>query len=68
MINNDGIRNCIMKGETHQIYSMIEIGRNQGMQLLDDSLVKLYKEGKISQDSVISKASDPVEILNQIQT
>lgn len=66
MINNDGIRNCIMKGETHQIYSMIEIGKNQGMQLLDDSLAELYKAGKITKDSALSKASDPIEILNKL--
>lgn len=68
MINNDAIRNCIMKGETHQIYSMIELGKNQGMQLLDDSLAALYQAGKISKDSAVSKASDPREILNKIDT
>jgi Tfp pilus assembly ATPase PilU len=46
---------------------MIEIGKNQGMQLLDDSLVELYREGKISKDSVLAKASDPLEILNKIE-
>ncbi len=46
---------------------MIEIGKSQGMRLLDDSLVELYKEGKIGKDSVISKSSDPVEILNKIE-
>lgn len=66
MLTNDGIRNCIMKGETHQIYSMIEISKNQGMQLLDDSLVELYKEGKITKNSLLSKASDPIDILNKI--
>lgn len=66
MLNNDGIRNCIIKGETHQIYSMIEIGKHEGMQLLDDSLLELYQAGKISKDSVLSKASNPAEILSKI--
>lgn len=67
MVNNDGIRNCIIKGETYQIYSMIEIGKKEGMQLLDDSLLELYQSGKISKESMLAKASVPLELLNKIE-
>ena len=66
MLNNDGIRNCIIKGETYQIYSMIEIAKSEGMELLDDSLLKLYEAGKITKESVLSKASDPVELNSRL--
>lgn len=67
MLNNDGIRNCIMKGETYQIYSMIEIAKNEGMQLLDDSLFDLYQAGKISKESMLAKATDASELNNRIE-
>lgn len=67
MLNNDGIRNCIIKGETYQIYSMIELGRSEGMQLLDDSLLELYRSGKITKDSLLAKATDPLELNSKIE-
>lgn len=42
LINNDGIRSLIIRGMTHQIYSMIELGSEEGMLLMDRSLESLY--------------------------
>lgn len=59
MIVNDAIRSCIKDANTHQIYSMIQIGKKQGMQTLDDSLADLVKEGLITETAAFAKAHDP---------
>lgn len=58
MIQNDGIRNCIAKGETHQIQSMIQIGGGEGMILMDESLEALTRDGFITKEDALSKATD----------
>lgn len=58
MVVNDAIRNCIKEGETFQIYSMLQIGKGEGMQTLDDSLVNLVISGVAGLDSALAKAHD----------
>lgn len=58
MVANDAIQNCIMKAETNQIYSIMQIGADQGMRLMDESLETLVRQGVISVDDAISHASD----------
>lgn len=63
MVVNDAIRNCIINGQPHQIYSMIQIGGSSGMKLMDQSLAELFHSGRITKETALSKASDP-ELLN----
>ncbi|MFH0820212.1 MAG: type IV pilus twitching motility protein PilT [Candidatus Peregrinibacteria bacterium] len=58
MVVNDAIRNCIAKGETHQIYSMIQLGASEGMVLLDQHLLELVRQGFITPEEGLSKADD----------
>lgn len=58
MVVNDAIRNCIKEGATHQIYSMMQLGRSDGMQTLDDSLAALAAHGVITEDTALAKAHD----------
>lgn len=59
MFANDAIKNCIMQGQIHQIYSMIQINSADGMVLMDTSLENLVRDGKISKEDALSKANDP---------
>lgn len=59
MVINDAIRNLIKESNIHQIYSMIQIGRAEGMYTLDDSLARLCKAGVITEDMAFSKSHDP---------
>ena len=59
MFVNDAIRNCIAKEETHQIYSVIQISRDSGMNLMDDSLEDLCRDGVITEEAAVSHATDP---------
>jgi twitching motility protein PilT len=58
MVVNDAIRNCIKEANTHQIYSMMQIGKAEGMQTLDDALAQLVAEQQITQEHALAKAHD----------
>jgi twitching motility protein PilT len=53
-----GIGNLIRLGKTEQIYSAIETGAGAGMQTMEQSLVDLYKRGKIDKETVFKTAKD----------
>jgi twitching motility protein PilT len=58
MLATSSICSLIREKKTHMITSDIQTGAKWGMNLLDDSLLELYKKGIISYDSLISKAQD----------
>jgi twitching motility protein PilT len=59
MISNPAIENHIRKTETFKIPSVIQTGRRQGMQLLDDSLLELYRSGRIRREEALERCFDP---------
>ncbi|MBP9779158.1 PilT/PilU family type 4a pilus ATPase [Candidatus Gracilibacteria bacterium] len=52
MFNNDSIRNLIIRGDTQHMYSVLETSRQDGMLLMDDALLGLYKRGHIAPSTV----------------
>ena len=66
MLSNDAIRNCIIQGQIHQIYNMIQLNSSEGMMLMDQALEKLVKEGKITKEDALSKAHDIEALANQL--
>jgi len=56
MINNDAISALIRKGKAYQIPSVVATAREEGMQLMDADLMRLFKEGKVSIEEVYVKA------------
>lgn len=58
MVTTPAIRNLIREKKTHQIQNQIQTGSKFGMQTMDSSLLKLYQEKKISQQSLLKVASD----------
>jgi twitching motility protein PilT len=55
MIATAGIRNLIREGEVAQIPSMIQMGGQYGMHILDKNLKELYKKGLISKEIALTK-------------
>lgn len=41
------VSNCIRKGKTHEVYSLLEIGSEQGMKTMEASLKELVQSGQI---------------------
>ncbi len=68
MIATPAIRNLIREDKIHQIYSQMQVGQTKhGMQTMNQSLVSLFQQKKISYDDAIGWSSDPDE-LKQMMT
>ena len=52
MINNDSIRNLIIRWDTHHMYSVLEISKQEWMVLMDDSIIDLYKRRHVSRSTI----------------
>lgn len=61
MISNAAIANLIREEKTHLIYSQIQTGSLAGMVTMDASLVRHYKEGRISLELATQYAQIPDE-------
>ncbi len=57
--NTAGVANLIRQGQVHQINSMLETGKKEGMNSLESHLRSLVQEGKISMDEAIQNANIP---------
>jgi len=58
MIANPAIRNIIREEKVHQMTTLIQMGKKDGMISLDQSLKILLSDGKISREDAIKKAID----------
>lgn len=58
MVVTAGIRNLIREGKTHQIYSLIETGGDEGMQTMDRALASLVRHGTVSGPEASARAID----------
>jgi twitching motility protein PilT len=58
LIATPAVRNLVRERKTHQIPSMIQTGKKYGMQLLDDAIMELYKQGRISVNEAYAKSND----------
>ncbi|MGL5641447.1 MAG: type IV pilus twitching motility protein PilT, partial [Paraclostridium sp.] len=58
MMTTPAIRNLIRESKTYQIPNMIQTGTKLGMQSMDQELVNLFRQGKISRESVLSRCAD----------
>lgn len=53
MFVNPAIRNLIRESKTHQIDTAIQAGSAQGMRTMDNSLLTLYRQRRITKETVI---------------
>ena len=67
MVDTPAIRNMIREGKDHQIYSTMQTAQKEGMQTMDQALLKLLREQKITRESVLENCVERAEILRQIQ-
>ncbi|NPB05323.1 MAG: type IV pilus twitching motility protein PilT [Aquificae bacterium] len=63
LIPNKAIRNLIRENKLQQVYALMQSGQAQtGMQTMNQSLAKLYKEGLITLEDAVRYSPDPVEL------
>ncbi len=59
MVATDAIRTLIREGKTHMIASSIESSSQDGMISMDRSLVNLFKQGMITQETLLRNCVKP---------
>ena len=62
LIPTPAIRNLIREGKTHQIYSVLQTSGARGMQTMDAQLAQLARQGKITRELALERASVPEEL------
>ena len=66
LVVTPGIANLIRENKTFRITSAIQTGAKHGMILLDDSLFKLWRDGKVTVEEALIKSNSPDELATRI--
>ena len=59
MYPNNAIRNMIRESKIHQIDTVIYSSAEEGMVAMDNSLLRLYKEGTITAETAVTYSANP---------
>jgi twitching motility protein PilT len=62
LVVTPAIANLIRENKTFRINSSIQTGHKFGMQLLDDYMFKLWKDGIVSKEEILIKAAKPDDL------
>src|SRR5256712_5260185 len=62
LTNTPAVANVIREAKTFMLPGIIQTGKKQGMQLMDDALVDLYKRGLISAEEAYARADQKQEM------
>jgi twitching motility protein PilT len=65
LVANNAVRSQIRENNLHQIENSIQLGRKDGMVLMDNCLYDLYCKCAISYDTALSRARYPERIMAQ---
>jgi twitching motility protein PilU len=62
LINTPLMADLILKGEVHEIKSLMKKSGEQGMKTFDQALYELYRDGVITQEEALRNADSPNEV------
>jgi twitching motility protein PilT len=63
---NSAARNLIREGKTHQLQNLIASAGAEGMISMDQSILALYKAGKISREVALSYADNAEQLSRRL--
>ncbi len=66
LVVTPAIANLIRENKTYRINSAIQTGAKLGMQLLDDHMFKLWRQGLVEKKDILIKANSPDELAAKI--
>ncbi|MCL5945709.1 MAG: PilT/PilU family type 4a pilus ATPase [Planctomycetes bacterium] len=66
LVITPAIANLIRENKSFRIDSSIQIGKKFGMQLLDDHLLQLYRDGKVSAEDAVDRSRHPAELAERM--
>lgn len=67
LIANDAVKNLIKEKKTNQLEHIIKTSSSLGMQLMDDSIKNLYKQGLITYDTAYSAVKNPLTFKKSLE-
>jgi twitching motility protein PilT len=67
LTNTPAVANVIRESRTYMLPGIIQTGKKQGMQLIDDALVDLCNRGLIGAEEVYARAEQKQEISQRLQ-
>jgi len=65
LIATVAVRNLIRENQLHNLENVIQMGRKDGMVLMDNQLYELYCKCEITYDTAVSRARHPDRITRQ---
>ena len=68
LTNTPAVANVIREARTYMLPGIIQTGKKQGMQLMDDSLLELYRAGLIDAEEAYARAEQKQEMRALIKT
>jgi twitching motility protein PilT len=66
LVVTPAIGNLIRENKTFRITSAIQTGQKLGMQVLDDHMFKLWRQGLVEKGDILSRCNAPDELLAKI--
>jgi twitching motility protein PilT len=67
LTNTPAVANVIREARTYMLPGIIQTGKKQGMQLMDDALVDLYSQGLISAEEAYARSEQKQEMRTQLK-
>jgi twitching motility protein PilT len=65
VVATSAVRNLIREEQLHQLENLLQMGRKEGMVLMDNCLYDLYSQCLISYDTAVSRARNPDRIIRK---
>jgi twitching motility protein PilT len=62
LVNTPAVANCIREGKTYMLPGVMQTGKHVGMVTMDESLRRLYINGKISSEELLFRSDDKAEM------
>jgi len=66
LTNTPAVANVIREAKTYMLPGIIQTGKKQGMQLMDDALADLYGRGLISAEEALARADQKQELRTRL--
>jgi twitching motility protein PilT len=66
LTNTAAVANVIREAKTYMLPGIIQTGKKQGMQLMDDALVDLYDRGFINAEEACARADQKQEMRTRV--
>ena len=68
MISNVAIKNTIRQRQIHMLHGIMELGRKDGLQTLNQALAKLVGQDLVSKSEAMAKSSDTEQLEDLLKT